>query len=71
MRGALTAILWFWKPPFPLEVVKTPEQGIDYCIAQLSKRGIALPTSPLGLGAHAVRLLASALAGDPPRAASP
>jgi len=36
MRGALTAILWFWKPPFPLEVVKTPEQGIDYCIAQLS-----------------------------------
>jgi hypothetical protein len=66
MRGALTAILWFWKPPFPLEVVKTPEVGIDYCIAQLAERGVALPTSKPVLGARAVHVLAAALAEVPP-----
>ena len=69
MRGALTAVLWFWKPPFPLEAVKTPEGGIDYCIAQLTQRGVPLPTSAHVLGARAVHVLAAALAADLPRAA--
>jgi hypothetical protein len=69
MRGALTAVLWFWKPPFPLEVVKTPERGIDYCIEQLERQGARLPASPGALASRASRVLASALYGDQPHTA--
>jgi len=61
MRGALTALLWFWKPPFQLQVVKTPEQGIDHCIHALERHRVKLPTSARALGAHAKRLLVSTL----------
>jgi hypothetical protein len=61
MRGALTALLWFWKPPFQLEVVKTPEAGIAHCIHALEQSGMRLPTNATALSAHAGRLLASTL----------
>lgn len=61
MRGALTALLWFWQPPFPLEVVKAPEQGIAHCIELLQKRGLVQPDGAATLSASAARALAAAL----------
>jgi len=69
MRGALTALLWFWKPPFQLEVMKTPEEAIDHCVRRLEQCGVPLHISAQSLGAHALRVLASAL--NPRRSARP
>jgi hypothetical protein len=68
MRGALTALLWFWKPPFQLQVVRTPQAGIEHCVHGLEQSGVRLPTDARALGAHATRLLASAL--QPERSAA-
>jgi hypothetical protein len=66
MRGALTALLWFWNPPFELKVVETSEEAISYCVRRLELSGVPLPTSARALAAHAVRVLASALGPDRP-----
>ena len=58
-RGALTAVLWLFKPASPHEVVATPEEGVDWCIAKLQAAGIALPRSAAGLRSAALAHLAS------------
>jgi hypothetical protein len=58
-RGALTAVLWLFKPASPHEVVATPEEGVDWCIAKLRAAGVALPRSAAGLRAAALTHLAS------------
>jgi hypothetical protein len=57
-RGALTAVLWLFKPASPHEVVATPEEGVDWCIAKLQAAGMALPRSAAGLRSAALAHLA-------------
>lgn len=57
-RGALTAVLWLFKPAAPHEVVATPQEGVDWCIAKLQAAGIALPRSAAGLRSAALAHLA-------------
>jgi hypothetical protein len=42
-RGALTAILWFWTPPWPNCAVSTVEEGLDFCIGKLADASLPLP----------------------------
>ncbi len=39
-RGALTALLWVWKPVTPHKVVGDMAGALDYCFAQLAAAGI-------------------------------
>lgn len=64
MRGALTALLWIWKPPFPVEPVATPVRGIDYCLDRLAACGVSLPDDPRRLAARAEAQLAVVLRGS-------
>lgn len=57
MRGALTALLWFWKPPFPLEPVATPAAGTDFCMGRLLDARIPLPTTPADLKGQVLKLV--------------
>ena len=66
IRGALTAILWFWRPPFPMKAVATPQLGMDYCLHQLSLAGVALPVSLEALRARAQAQLDAALGAPAP-----
>jgi hypothetical protein len=59
MRGALTAVLWFWKPPFPMETVPTVARAVDYCVERLRSAGVQLPTEPVELTERVERLLAT------------
>lgn len=61
LRGALTAILWFWRPPFPMKPVATPQLGMDYCLDQLTLAGVSLPVSREVLRARAQAQLDAAL----------
>lgn len=49
MRGAMTAILWLWKPPSPQRTVSTPEEAVDYCLFMLDQAGIRPPRSRVQL----------------------
>jgi hypothetical protein len=73
LRGALTAITWFWKPPFPMKAVATPQLGLDYCLDQLVAAGISLPASRQALFARAQAQLKSAMmtSAAPGRSAPP
>ena len=42
-RGAMTAILWLWKPASPHHMAATTEEGVDWALQQLVDAGIALP----------------------------
>lgn len=61
MRGAFTALLWLWKPPFPLEPVATPAHGIEYCVSQLVAADVIAPAQASTVQARATRELALAL----------
>lgn len=45
-RGAMTALMWFWKPACPHRVVGTTEEGLDWCLRQLADAGIPLGRDP-------------------------
>ena len=45
-RGALTAIMWIWKPASPHLAVADTNEAMDYALAQLAAAGIALELSP-------------------------
>jgi hypothetical protein len=62
MRGALTAVLWVWKPPFPLHAAGTAAEGIDHCLQRLVAAGVLLPADSRGLQSRAERTLEAALA---------
>lgn len=56
-RGALTAILWVWKPPVHLEIVSDVKSGIDYCVSVAKKSGLNLPYPDATLHKTLARLL--------------
>lgn len=45
-RGALTAMMWIWKPAAPHLAVADTDEAMDYALAQLAAAGIALELSP-------------------------
>ncbi|MGC4088145.1 MAG: hypothetical protein QM756_09640 [Polyangiaceae bacterium] len=51
VRGAVTALMWFWTPPFPHKAVANVEEGLDFCEGQLAAGGVAMPR-----GAGAMRI---------------
>jgi hypothetical protein len=57
-RGALTAVLWLFKPVSPHQVVASPEEGVDWCMAKLQAAGVPLPRSAAGLRSAALAHLA-------------
>jgi hypothetical protein len=61
MRGAFTALLWFWRPPFPMESVASVARAVDYCVERLRSAGVDLPAEPAELRRRIERLLATAL----------
>lgn len=64
MRGAFTALLWFWRPPFPMETVATVARAVDYCVERLSSAGSPIPASPAELKQRVERLLAASVDAD-------
>lgn len=56
-KGALTAILWLWKPASPHHVATTPEEAVDWCIAQLQAAGVPMPSNPSEMRRRTLRLL--------------
>lgn len=61
MRGAMTAVLWFWRPPFPMEMVPTVARAVDYCLDRLRAVGARPAAEPAELTARVERLLAATL----------
>ena len=64
MRGALTAVLWFWKPPFPMETVATLAEGVDYCVERLHASGVPVSAKPAELKQQIDAMVAAALAEE-------
>lgn len=56
MRGALTAVFWFWTPPAPVEIAANPGEALDYCLRALEQNDISLPESA---GSFRIRCLAA------------
>jgi hypothetical protein len=44
-RGALTALLWVWKPASPHHVSATSEDAVDWCLQRISDTQLRLPRS--------------------------
>jgi hypothetical protein len=65
MRGAFTAVLWFWKPPFPMETVPTVGRAVDYCVERLRAAGVRIPVGPAELKLRVEQLSASVDAEPP------
>jgi len=65
MRGALTAVLWFWRPPFPMETVPTAARAVDYCVERLRAAGAQVPAEPAALKVLVERLLATTVEANP------
>jgi hypothetical protein len=58
MQGALTAILWLWKPAAPHLAVRTVRDGVSFCLERLTAERIAMPQ-----GADAIRRIVDAEVG--------
>jgi hypothetical protein len=53
-RGALTAIMWLYKPASPHFAAATPAEGVDWCLAQLTEASVVFPRSPQKIRAAAL-----------------
>jgi len=42
-RGMLTALLWIWRPPFPLKPFPTVEAALDYALEMATGASLQLP----------------------------
>lgn len=42
-RGMLTALLWLWRPPFPLQAFGEVPAALDYALARLEESAVPLP----------------------------
>jgi hypothetical protein len=40
VRGALTALMWLWKPPSDFHLVSTAEEGLEHCVARLTEEKV-------------------------------
>ena len=43
MQGALTAILWLWKPASPHLVVRSVRDGLTFCLERLTAENVSMP----------------------------
>lgn len=59
-RGALTALLWIWKPASPHQIAATPEEAVDWCLVRLAEAKLALPRSTEIVRREAIRRLTNA-----------
>lgn len=59
-RGALTALLWIWRPASPHHIAATPEEAVDWCLLRLAEAKLALPRSSEVVRREAIRRLESA-----------
>ena len=41
-RAAMTVIMAVWKPPLPVELVPTAEQGLDYCLKRIREEHLPM-----------------------------
>ena len=41
-RAALTAILWFWKPPAPHRAAATPREALEFCLERMRAEKLAI-----------------------------
>jgi hypothetical protein len=62
LRGAFTAVLWFWRPPFPMETVATVERAVEYCVERLRANGVSIPGEPAELTTRIEHLIATTIA---------
>lgn len=60
-RGALTALLWFWKPPFPLAFSASDRDAASSMVEALRADGAALPYTGEGTIERAVSLIEDAV----------
>lgn len=58
-RGAMTAILWLWRPPFPLAYFPEREIAIDAALEHLAKARLPLPMPVAELRKKALEILDS------------
>ncbi len=42
-RGVFTALLWAWKPPFPVKAVANLKLGLDFTLSKLDQASLRLP----------------------------
>ncbi|WP_053237436.1 hypothetical protein [Sandaracinus amylolyticus] len=56
-RGALTAILWVWKPANPHHVTTSVDDALDWCLAKLAEEKLAMPLGPDGTRSRALSLI--------------
>ena len=49
MQGALTAILWLWKPAAPHLAVRTVADGLTFCLERLAAEKVPIPQGPEAL----------------------
>ena len=59
-RGALTALLWIWKPASPHHIAATPEEAVDWCLLRLAEAKLALPAPSERVRREAIRRLTDA-----------
>lgn len=53
-RGALTAMLWLWKPASPHHVTTSVEDAVDWTISKLEQAGVPMPLGPAKTRARAL-----------------
>lgn len=58
-RGALTAILWLWKPSSPHQVFTANDEAIDWCLGQLEAARVRQPQGAAATRAQVRALLRS------------
>jgi hypothetical protein len=57
LRGALTAMMWVWKPVVRIDPVDSVTAGIERCLKNLATAGVALPRSAAALRLEALQLI--------------
>lgn len=45
MRGAMTALLWFWKPASPHVATASPDEAVAWCFDKLERAGVGMTLS--------------------------
>lgn len=56
-RGALTAMLWIWKPAAPHLAAANADEALDFTLARLEEAGLPLAASPSIVRREALKIL--------------
>jgi hypothetical protein len=65
MRGAFTAVLWFWTPPFPMKMVANAAQAVEYCVEHLHAAGVPFNAHPAELRVRVEGVIATTIDTEP------